>query len=224
VNPTRGRRSPRYPLNHATGDNVNKSKVLLAVAVAMLAAGCTQDKPTIVNPPAASSGSPSSAAAAKPGKAPVYKLPTDMCTVANPSAFQDLYPGNTAQQKSVQIPAKTTSSAGICTLMLGSAASSLGLSVGAEVFHKTEDAKEQYDYLRKRVFADYPSAKDINGLGDGAYLFTDDTLGGVRLVVLHGNAHNSISVSKNGSAVYPADAQQRLTTVAKDMLAKMPTA
>jgi len=204
---------------------VNHRKTLLALAavLAVFAAGCAKDKPIIVNPPA-SSGSPSPAAVAKPAKAPTYKLPTDMCAVANPSTFQDLYPGKTPQLKAVAIPAKTTSSAGVCTVMLGGLDSGLALSVGAEVFTKPEDAKDQYDYVHKRVVADYPDAKDISGLGEGAYLFTDDALGGVRLVVLHGNAHNSIAVAKHGTATYPADVQQRLTTMAKDMLAKMPKA
>lgn len=203
---------------------MNQHRTLLAIAALInLAAGCANDEPTN-NPQATNSGAPSFSIAATPSAGPAYKLPADTCAVANPSSFQDLYPSATPQLKSVQIPTKATSGAGICTVMLGSLESSLGISVGAEVFTRSEAAKDQYDYLRKRVFADSPSAKDVNGLGDGAYLFNDDALKGVRIVVLHGNAHNSIVVTKHGSATYPADVQQRLITMAKDMLAKMPRA
>ena len=200
-------------MNHRT------TMLAITTALTILTTACEEPEPgTGPSAPAPSAtGAPANA-----GKAPSYTLPDDICSIADPSGFQDLYPGTTPKFNAADVPIKATSGAGVCTVMLGGLESAIGLSVGAEVFTRPDNAREQYDFLRKRVFADYPDAANIGGLGDGAYTFTDDTFHGLRVVVLHGNAHNSIVITKHGKATYPTDTQQRLIAMAKKMLAAMP--
>ncbi len=189
--------------------------------LALLATGC-DDKNNNTNPapgPAASTSSPASASpVAKPaGPAPTYKLPAKLCDITTATGFADLYPsGITTKTDS------TVGSVGICQAQVGSTSAGIGLSVGVEIT-TAEKAKQQFDYLKKRIFAENRTAKEIPNLGDGAYVFTDEALGGVRLVVLHGNAHNSVAAKKLGSASYPPDINDRLARNAAELLTKLPT-
>ena len=201
--------------------NHRKAILTATTALTILTAACGDGRPPTASSPASS---PNASTPARTDKAPTYKLPEDICGIADPSGFQDLYPGSTPRSTAVDIPTRNSASVGICTVTLGVLESGIGLSVGTEIFTRPENAKEQYEFLRKRVFADYPSARDVTGLGDSAYSFIDDAFGGLRIVVLHGNAHNSIVVTKRGGATYPADTSQRLIAMARKMLSSMPRA
>jgi hypothetical protein len=193
--------------------------VTAVLGLAMLAAGCSDDRPATSAPgPATASAHPSPSPTGTP---PNYRMPANLCSAVNADAFADL--ATVTKTAEMGRASTTMHSSATCILTLGSAADPLLVSVSVDLFTQASGAQAEYEGFRGVAFKDYPSARDVSGAGSAAYFFTDEETG-PHLVVRYGNAHLSVSaVAVDPGRLLPANIQDRLVRTANTTLAHLPT-
>jgi hypothetical protein len=191
------------------------------LALTVTATGCTktttpQDTPT--KPATTASATPT-----PPAKPPTYVMPGNVCAAVSGDAFTDLVPAAPPKADESNRVQSATVTSSTCVLRLGTLDNSVMVSVGVDLFTRPTGAQAQFEGFREVMFKDQPGARNVGGVGSGAYFFSN-TLG-PHLVVYHGNAHIGVALMHitASKTTPPADIETRLVTTAKHVLATLPT-